>query len=71
MSNMKQVKSGSQGLVVPAIGLGCMGMTPILGYGDVYGKANEEEAVATIHYSLELGGNFLDNFVIRIASISG
>ncbi|TAM99238.1 MAG: aldo/keto reductase [Chitinophagaceae bacterium] len=59
MNNMKQVKLGSQGLVVPTIGLGCMGMTTIRGR-DTYGKANEQEAIATIHRSLELGGNFLD-----------
>lgn len=50
---------GSQGLVVPAIGLGCMGMTQIAG-ADIYGKSDEAEAIATIHRSLELGGNFLD-----------
>ena len=27
---------------------------------DIYGKADEAEAIATIHRSLELGGNFLD-----------
>ncbi|SDH95738.1 Predicted oxidoreductase [Chryseobacterium taeanense] len=56
---LKQVKLGSQGLIVPNIGLGCMGMT---GFGDVdtYGKTDEKEAIATIHRSLELGGNFLD-----------
>jgi len=59
MSNIKQIKLGSQGLTVPAIGLGCMGMTKIAG-GDIYGKADEAEAIATIHRSLELGGNFLD-----------
>jgi len=50
---------GSQGLIVPAIGLGCMGMT---GFEDanMYGPADEKEAIATIHRSLELGGNFLD-----------
>lgn len=31
MSNIKQVKLDSQGLVVPAVGLGCMGMT--FGFG--------------------------------------
>lgn len=56
---MKQRKLGSQGLVTPQIGLGCMGMTSFAGM-DIYGKANEEEAIATIHRSLELGGNFLD-----------
>ena len=59
MSNIKVVKLGSQGLVVPAIGLGCMGMTTGFG-GDIYGKADEKEAIATIHRSLELGGSFLD-----------
>ena len=57
--SINKVTLGSQGLVVPAIGLGCMGMTPIAG-NDVYGKADEAEAIATIHRSLELGGNFLD-----------
>lgn len=59
MSNIKEVKLGSQGLVVPALGLGCMGMTTGFG-GDIYGKADEKEAIATIQRSLELGGNFLD-----------
>lgn len=36
-----------------------MGMTQI-GGADIYGKADETEAIATIHRSLELGGNFLD-----------
>jgi aryl-alcohol dehydrogenase-like predicted oxidoreductase len=56
---LNQVKLGSQGLIIPNIGLGCMGMT---GFGDanMYGKADENEAIATIHRSLELGGNFLD-----------
>lgn len=56
---IKQIALGSQGLVVPMIGLGCMGMT---GFeeGHMYGPADEQEAIATIHRSLELGGNFLD-----------
>jgi aryl-alcohol dehydrogenase-like predicted oxidoreductase len=57
--DMKLVKLGSQGLVVPAAGLGCMGMTG-MAHMDIYGKADEAEAIATIHRSLELGGNFLD-----------
>lgn len=56
---MKKIALGSQGLIVPVEGLGCMGMTQIAGM-DIYGKANEVEAIATIHRSLELGGNFLD-----------
>jgi aryl-alcohol dehydrogenase-like predicted oxidoreductase len=56
---IKQIALGGQGLIVPVIGLGCMGMT---GFEDMhmYGPADEQEAIATIHRSLELGGNFLD-----------
>ncbi len=47
-------------MIVPAIGLGCMTMTTFAG-NDVYGaKADEAEAIATIHLSKELGGNFID-----------
>lgn len=56
---MNKVKLGTQGLIVPNIGLGCMGMTGF-GDADMYGKTDEQEAIATIHRSLELGGNFLD-----------
>ena len=59
MSKMKEVKLGSQGLIVPSIGLGCMGMTTIAG-GNVYGQSDEKEAIATIQRSLELGGTLLD-----------
>ncbi|MFH6992447.1 aldo/keto reductase [Flavobacterium sp. FlaQc-48] len=59
MGTIKTIKLGNQGLIVPNIGLGCMGMTQIAG-ADIYGKADEKEAIATIHRSLELGGNFLD-----------
>lgn len=31
MSNIRSIKLGSQGLEVPAIGLGCMGMTTLAG----------------------------------------
>jgi len=56
---MKTINLGNEGLVVPIIGLGCMGMT---GFeeGNMYGLADEQESIATIHKSLELGGNFLD-----------
>ncbi|WP_345213271.1 aldo/keto reductase [Mucilaginibacter gynuensis] len=56
---MKKINLGSQGLQVPELGLGCMGMTGFQG-NDMYGKADESEAIATIHRSFELGGNFLD-----------
>jgi aryl-alcohol dehydrogenase-like predicted oxidoreductase len=49
---MKTRKLGS--LDVPAIGLGCMSMTPI------YGKPDPDEAVATIHRALDLGVTMID-----------
>src|SRR3954464_2075666 len=49
---MKQRKLGS--LQVPALGLGCMGMSAF------YGTTDEGEAIATIQRALELGCNFLD-----------
>ncbi|MDO7851107.1 aldo/keto reductase [Hymenobacter convexus] len=60
MSDIKQVALGSQGLVVPAEGLGCMGMTAGVNGMSVYGEADEVESVATIHRALELGVNMLD-----------
>ncbi|HTC59363.1 MAG TPA: aldo/keto reductase [Solirubrobacteraceae bacterium] len=51
---MKTRKLGSQGLQVSEEGLGCMGMS------EFYGRADEDEAVATIHRALELGVRFLD-----------
>ena len=43
------------GLSVPAIGLGCMGLTPI------YGTPDPAEAIATVHHAIELGAGFLDS----------
>ncbi len=43
-----------QGLTVPELGLGCMGMSQSYGTGD------DEESVATIHRALDLGVTFLD-----------
>ena len=45
---------GKQGLVVSAIGLGCMGMS------EFYGPADEGESIATIHRALDLGVTLLD-----------
>jgi len=51
---MKQRKLGSQGLVVSAMGLGCMGMSEFTGEGD------DAESIATIHRACDLGINFFD-----------
>jgi aryl-alcohol dehydrogenase-like predicted oxidoreductase len=45
---------GRQGLVVPALGLGCIGMS------QSYGPADERESIATIQRAIELGMHLLD-----------
>src|SRR5438105_8897983 len=51
---MEQRHLGSHGLVVSAMGLGCMGMS------EFYGQGDDAESIATIHRALELGVTFLD-----------
>jgi aryl-alcohol dehydrogenase-like predicted oxidoreductase len=51
---MEKRKLGSQGLVVSAIGLGCMGMS------QAYGIADENESIATLNRAIELGIDFFD-----------
>ena len=51
---MKTRKLGTTGVDIPAIGLGCMGMS------SVYGAADDATSIAVIHRALELGINFLD-----------
>jgi len=45
---------GNQGLVVSALGLGCMGMS------DFYSGRDDDDAVDTIHRAIELGVSLLD-----------
>jgi aryl-alcohol dehydrogenase-like predicted oxidoreductase len=45
---------GRNGLTVSALGLGCMGMS------QMYGAADRDESIATVHRALDLGVTFLD-----------
>jgi aryl-alcohol dehydrogenase-like predicted oxidoreductase len=45
---------GRSGLMVSALGLGCMGMS------SMYGESDETESIATLHRAIEIGMNFLD-----------
>jgi aryl-alcohol dehydrogenase-like predicted oxidoreductase len=51
---MKMVNLGSQGLQVPAIGLGCMGMS------DFYGTSSEAQNLKVLERAAELGCTFWD-----------
>lgn len=51
---MKQRGLGAGGLVVSALGLGCMGMS------EFYGPRDEYESIATLRRTLDLGVTFLD-----------
>lgn len=51
---MQQVKLGSQGLTVSAIGLGCMG------FSQSYGGAPKDEAVKTLRRAVDIGCTFFD-----------
>jgi len=49
-----QRELGKSGLVVSALGLGCMGMS------EFYGPRDDELSIQVIHRSIEMGMNFLD-----------
>ena len=51
---MQMRQLGKTGPEVSALGLGAMGMS------DVYGPANREESIATIHAALDAGVNLID-----------
>jgi aryl-alcohol dehydrogenase-like predicted oxidoreductase len=51
---METRELGRSGLIVSALGLGCMGMS------DFYGGRDEAESLATIRRALDLGVSFLD-----------
>jgi aryl-alcohol dehydrogenase-like predicted oxidoreductase len=51
---MKQVTLGSQGLRVPAVGLGCMGMS------DFYGSSSEAQNLRVLDRAAEIGCTFWD-----------
>lgn len=52
---MQTRKLGSQGLVVPAIGLGCMGMSI------AYGEMDEDSSIATLHRALDIGVTLINS----------
>lgn len=51
---MKQIDLGSQGLRVPAIGLGCMGMS------EFYGSSSEAQNLRVLERAAEIGCTFWD-----------
>jgi pyridoxine 4-dehydrogenase len=51
---MEKRTLGPKGPAVPALGLGCMGMS------DFYGPADRGESIATIHAALDAGATLLD-----------
>ena len=54
MIQIPQRTLGAPGLTVPALGLGCMGMSAF------YGTTDTDESIAALHRAIELGINFFD-----------
>ena len=54
MTTLPQRKLGTQGLIVSAIGLGCMGMS------EFYGAADRTTNLAVLNHALDRGVSFLD-----------
>lgn len=52
---MRYVRLGNQGLAVPAIGLGCMGMS------DFYGMSDDKSSLKLLQRAIDLGCNFWDS----------
>ena len=51
---MEKRQLGKSGLIVSAMGLGCMGMS------EFYGPHSDQESIATVHRGLDLGVSFFD-----------
>ncbi len=51
---MKQINLGTQGLSVPAIGLGCMGMS------EFYGPSSEDQNLRVLDHAADIGCTFWD-----------
>ena len=51
---MSQRELGTSGLIVSAMGLGCMGMS------QSYGPGDETESIRTLNRALDIGVTFLD-----------
>ena len=51
---MKKTILGNQGLEVPSVGLGCMGMS------EFYGASDERECLTLLDKALEIGCSFWD-----------
>lgn len=52
--NMKIIALGNQGLKIPAVGLGCMGMS------DFYGDSDTQKNLKVLDYAAEIGCTFWD-----------